>query len=111
MGISEELYILLNAVWTGINICIVYESLSCFRKVVKHKDWVVSIQDFGFWIFTSVYMFARVFSCNNGKWRWYYFIGIVVGVWAIHIIWGRIEKTCRKIRKTLKNKGKTRIIK
>lgn len=111
VGISEELYILLSAVWTGCVVWSIYTLIRMVRKMIKHKDWIVSAEDFLFWIFASVFVFHQMFLVVNGTIRWYFFIGLVVGGWSVHTIWYMCEKVLRKIKKTLKNKHKNRIIK
>lgn len=110
MGIVEELYILLSAIWTGCVVALFYEILCFLRSIVIHKSWMVSCEDFFFWVFSSAYIFHQVFNTNDGNWRWYIFIGIVVGFWAIHTIWCSGKKLLLKAKKVLKNKGKSRII-
>lgn len=105
MGISEELYILWSAVWTGCVICGVHEALCLLRRIIKHTDRMVGVEDFLFWVGTTVFVFQKVFEVNNGSWRWYFALGIVVGVWAVHTIWSGLEKVVRKLKKSLKNKG------
>ncbi len=110
MGISEELYILLSAVWLGCVVGAVHEVLCTIREIVKHREWIVNLEDFFYWIFVSVYVFESIFLVNNGNWRGYICIGVVVGVWSIHTIWYVLKKVFLKVRKTLKNKGKHRMI-
>lgn len=111
MEISEELGVLLNAVWTGCVVGNIYGMLIVIRGVIKHRDWMISIEDFGFWIFASVYVFEQVLLTNNGNWRWYIIIGIVVGSWSTYTIWCVVKKLVEKLGKALKNKGFHRMIK
>lgn len=110
MEISEELYILASAVWTGCVICSIYELIVITRSIVKHSDFIVAIEDFFFWILTSVYIFNQLFQANNGNWRTYFFLGVVLGVWSVHTIWCTLRKVLCKVKKSLKIKEKERMI-
>ncbi len=110
MGISEELYILWSAVWAGCLICGSYKLFTVARYLVKHKEFIIAIEDFTFWIITSVYIFSQLIKVNNGNWRIYFLLGIVLGAWSIHTIWCVLRKVFRKMLKTLKIKGKESMI-
>ncbi|MFI3171823.1 MAG: spore cortex biosynthesis protein YabQ [Eubacteriales bacterium] len=104
--ISEELYVVLYAVWTGGVICSVYWGIRMLRRWIKHWDSIVSIEDFCYWIFVSFFVFEQIFISCNGNLRWYFFIGIVVGVWSIHTILCVVEKGVHMVKKKLEKPHK-----
>lgn len=97
-----ELYVFFNAVWTGCMVTLLYTALRIFRRVIKHNLLVVSIEDALFYLFSSVYIFYQIFLSTNGVLRWYFFLGVVLGVWSIYTIWYGVEKVIKKSIKHLK---------
>lgn len=102
--ISTELEILFTAVWSGIVVYGSYTLIRCIRKVIPHKDWVISFEDFCFWVYISVYLFGQIFYTTSGNLRWYLVFGLFIGGFSAHIIWKSVENTYQKIKKALLSK-------
>lgn len=103
--ISEELYILFTAIWSG---CVVYGSytvLRVVRKLIPHREWMVSLEDFCFWIVISIYLFSQIFYTTSGNLRWYIVVGLIIGGFCAHIIWSSAVKLSRQVKKVLIKKG------
>ncbi len=94
--LSIELSVFLYAIWTGCVVCGVYIGISFLRLLIKHTNCIVSIEDFLFWIFSSVYVFRGMIESCNGRIRWYYFLGIVAGAWSVYTIWYMLKKVINK---------------
>ena len=98
-GIVEEIIIFQVAVISGAVVRFFYQSLCCFRKIWKHKRWVIELEDLGFWIGTALYLFVQIYYTNNGVIRGYFILGIVVGA----IIASRILKKIKKLHQKIYN--------
>ena len=93
LGIEKELAIFLQAVLSGNQICLMYDILRVFRRLVKHNLLCVSIEDILFWIGTGFYLFVRIYETSNGTIRWYFVLGVLFGGFATYYI---IEKLAKK---------------
>ena len=102
MTISEELYIFFYAIWAGCLVQLVYEGLGLWRKVVSHKNSMVNVEDFIFWVWASVWIYNSALETCSGEIRWYFVIGIVAGAISLHTIWYRVKKILKYIKNYLK---------
>lgn len=82
--IREEFSIFLEAAWYGMMIAISYDVLRILRRIVKHHDIMVGIQDFLFWVAVGIVVFAMIFQCNDGVVRGYIFMALLLGAYAYH---------------------------
>lgn len=94
--LNIELSIFFYAVWTGCVVCGVYIGICFLRLLIKHADCIISMEDFLFWVFSSVYVFQGMVECCNGVIRWYYFLGIVVGSWSVYTMWYMVKIVINK---------------
>lgn len=101
LEIAMELHVFFYAVWTGCMVCGVYATIRIARRLIKHSLVMISIEDFIFWIFASIYTYYHIFLSTYGVLRWYFFMGLVAGTWCSHTIWCMLEKIIGKIIKTL----------
>lgn len=101
LKIAMELHVFFYAVWTGCVVYGIYGLIRLARRILKHSIILISVEDLIFWIFTSVYTYHHIFLSTFGVLRWYFLMGIVVGVCSAHIIWCMIEKITEKIIKSL----------
>ena len=100
--IAEELYIFFYAVWTGCVVYSVYFCIGIVRKMWKHKLWVISIEDYMFWILSTIYIFYNILEVSNGVLRWYFFVGLAFGVASMYMIWCNVMKIVKKVRNKIK---------
>lgn len=80
LGIGAEMKIFVHAVLTGIFMAAVYLSLRVLRRLLAHALWAVNIEDMLYWIFISLYLFVQIYHTSDGIIRWYFALGVVVGV-------------------------------
>lgn len=103
--IREELLIFIMAVIAGAVVRLSYRALTIFRKIFKHKLWVINLEDLVFWLVISVYLFVQIYHTSNGSIRWYFVLGVVVGVVGISAFIQKIEKALKKIYVSKKEKN------
>lgn len=93
LGIEKELAIFLQAVLSGNLLYLIYRVLYLFRKLIKHNNFWISIEDLGYWMFVGIYVFLGMQKTCNGNIRWYYIVGLLGGGLATAIF---VRKIVRK---------------
>lgn len=78
---SRDTIFLLQAFAMGGLITFVYDWLRVLRRVVPHRQWVVSLEDFSFWVFCAVYVFLWMYRVSNGSMRWFAVAGALFGMY------------------------------
>lgn len=79
--IMKEVYFLLGSVLMGIIVTFGYDFILIWRRLVKHKLFFVSVEDFIFWVICAVLVFYMLYEENNGILRWFAVLGAAVGMW------------------------------
>ena len=97
MGIGKELFIFLLAVLAGAIARLAYRCISCLREVVHHAHWVVELEDLVYWIGTAIFLFVQIYYTSNGSVRWYFILGVGIGVGIMSFLIVAVQKACRKI--------------
>ncbi len=77
---TTETGFMLHAFYMGIYITFVYDILRIFRRVIPHKDFMVSLEDMGFWIYCAVEVFLLMYHEGNGTLRWFAICGALGGM-------------------------------
>ena len=79
---AAENEFLLHALFMGIFITFVYDILRIVRRVIPHKDFFVSLEDLGFWIYCALEVFLMMYHESNGTLRWFAVLGAFTGMFA-----------------------------
>lgn len=79
-SIIRDNYFLLYSLLLGISVTVLYDLLRIFRRVVGHSDWLVSLEDFLYWIVVAICVFYMMHKENNGTLRWFAILGAAVGM-------------------------------
>lgn len=106
LEIDMELHIFLSAVWTGTVVFNVFMVLGLAEATFRFNKFLICLVDGCYWLWTSWYVFVQIFRATNGVIRWYFILGIVVGIWSTHMIWYSAKKVVKLIEKKLANKYK-----
>lgn len=77
---SGDTAFLLQAVGMGIGITFLYDWLRIFRRVLPHRQIVVSLEDLFFWIFCTMFVFWWMYRVSNGGMRWFAIAGALTGM-------------------------------
>lgn len=97
--IGDELSVFFHAILTGAVVGGVYAFLVLVRKVISHSIVIISIEDIIFWIWAALYIFIRMYNTSYGSVRWYFILGIVVGVLVELFLFRKCKKCLDKWRK------------
>lgn len=87
---SKDTLFLLQAVGVGAAITFLYDWLRTIRKVIPHKQIVISLEDLLFWIFCGIQVFLWMYRVTNGGMRWFAIAGALVGMWFYKKLISRI---------------------
>ena len=82
-AIGSELHHVLNCLWYGVVLFMVYDALRIFREMIRHAAWVIGLEDLLFWIWAAFYLFSRFFVDTYGTVRGYQLLMTGIG----GIIW------------------------
>lgn len=82
--ILQELQGVGAAVVSGAVITIVYDLIRIFRRVIAHGNIWIGFEDFIFWIWTSFWIFSVLYRENDGSFRMYTIISMVLGMLLYH---------------------------
>ncbi len=93
--VGREFFIFIYAVLAGMFLMLSYKFLQLMRCLIPHKPQIVNMEDLLFWVFTSFYLFQKMYRTTNGSVRWFFVIGIILGA---EIIWYCCFKGRRHIR-------------
>ena len=107
-GIGREAAVFLYAGLSGMALLLVYQVLTCLRQVIRHSSLAVGVEDFIFWIGTSVYLFRQMYKTTYGSVRWFFILGVAAGVLAEYSCAILLKKICRMMKKKLEKYGKNR---
>ncbi|MFQ9933240.1 MAG: spore cortex biosynthesis protein YabQ [Lachnospiraceae bacterium] len=77
--IWNEVDLFLQSAWYGMMLGMSYDVIRILRRIVKHKNIIVYIEDYLFWVVWGVILFALIFNYNDGNVRGYVFAGVIIG--------------------------------
>ena len=82
--IAGELQTAITAFLSGALITIVYDVLRIFRRVLSHNNFWIGVEDFVFWMWTSLWTFSVLYRENDGNLRLYTMVFMAVGMIVYH---------------------------
>ncbi len=88
--IIQEVTFFLHSIFMGVVITFVYDWLLILRKLVKHRAFWVSFEDFFFWIACGIGVFYMLYRENNGVLRWFTVLGAMIGMLCYKLMISRI---------------------
>ena len=96
--IIQEVTFFLHSVLMGIVITFFYDWFLILRKLIKHNNFWISVEDFLFWVACGLGVFYMLYRENNGILRWFTVIGAMIGMacykWLISNRFIHIMSTC-----------------
>lgn len=89
--------VFLSAVVSGAIVRLVYQCIRCFRRIVSHTLAAIGAEDLIFWLGSAVYMFVQIYHTSDGSIRWYFLLGVVLGVILMSVFLNGAGKLIKKI--------------
>ena len=78
--IVEESRFLLYCFLSGIVITMVYDVFRIFRRVFRHGNFWIAVEDIFFWTGAGIFLFYMLYKTNNGIIRWFLIAGVALGM-------------------------------
>ena len=70
-----EWYFLLYSIITGVGFAYIYDNIRLFRRIFRHKRWLVDIEDILYWVVCFFVSFYLLYYGNHGVVRFFAVIG------------------------------------
>lgn len=80
LSIKWQVLIFFVSIFIGLSIGFFYDLIRVFRRIIKHKNIFVQIEDFLYWFFAAIYSFFIALYKNNGEIRFFFILGIFLGM-------------------------------
>lgn len=77
--VNAQILLFLTSIEIGIILGMVYDLVRIFRKLVKHFDWLIQIEDFLYWISCALIGFGILYMHNYSAIRGFIFLGMILG--------------------------------
>lgn len=85
-AITVELRFFLISILWGVIILLVYDGLRILRRLIPHNSFFLALEDLIFWVLTSLFIFAMIYTMNNGTIRGFSVMGMAIGMILYHYI-------------------------
>lgn len=92
-GVRWELLFFAEVFFLGFCLRMSYEILWIFRRLVRHRHFFITLEDFCFWLTGSILMFGLLFKENNGTPRLFAIFGVLIGMGMCHLGPGRLFRS------------------
>ena len=109
--IYDEVQLFAICFLLGMGLAFIYDIIRIARRLFRHWDWLVDLEDLLYWIFTGWAVFQTLFVFNRGALRGYAFLGLFVGVLLYSLTLSRIFLLLLKKLLPCWNKGKRFLLK
>lgn len=106
LGLEREMAIFVHAVIAGMAVYGVYTLLRVLRRIVKHNLLSISIEDFLFWVGTSFYLFIEIYYTSDGSVRWFFVLGVVLGMIMFSFLIFLTKKIYENFKKSVDKRTK-----
>ena len=87
--IIAEIRFFLLCMLDGFLLLMIYDVFRILRRIIKHKDAVVAIEDVLFGIFSGIQIFVLTYRYNNGVIRLFLFVGFLIGILVYNKVFSR----------------------
>lgn len=77
--IRSQASLFLSSMYIGLLIMASYDILRLLRRIVRHSNIVVGVEDFLFWTVAGFVIFAMIYTENDGALRWFVVVGVYIG--------------------------------
>ena len=92
-AITVELQFFFMSILWGVIILLVYDILRILRRLIPHNVIILAIEDIIFWVLASLFIFAMIYTMNNGTIRGFSVMGMGIGMTLYHFIFSDLFVT------------------
>lgn len=79
---------LLITIKLGVKLALFYDIIRIFRFLISHKKFVISIEDFFFWVYATLIIFQLQLEQSNGVLRGFSVLGMLLGMFLYNKLLG-----------------------
>ncbi len=79
-SILTEARFLMISILSGAGMIFLYDFFRIFRRVVHHGTVWIAIEDFFYWLFCALFIFAMLYQENDGLIRGFAMGGLLIGM-------------------------------
>lgn len=110
-SVYKEWELLLQTIKMGIKLAFIYDGVRIFRILISHKNIMISLEDFFFWIYATWIIFQLQLEKSEGVLRGFSILGMMAGMVLYNKILGErllvlAEKGIGFIKRQLTEIGK-----
>lgn len=80
LSMKNQIFIFTYIIGVGFLTGILYDLFRIIRKVIKHSNFFIHIEDIIYWILVTFIVFKFIISKNNGETRLFLIAGVMVGM-------------------------------
>lgn len=91
-GIEEEGMVFVQALLAGMIVYCAYNCIRKFRRIVRHRLWVIVVEDVIYWIGISLFLTVQMYYASDGSIRWYFVLGVLLGCAGCAVVERRLKK-------------------
>lgn len=84
-----EWELLLITIKLGVKLALFYDIIRIFRFMISHKNFVISIEDFFFWVYATLIIFRLQLEQSNGVLRGFSVLGMILGMFLYNKLLGK----------------------
>lgn len=84
--IAFELKYFKLCIFFGFFLLMTYDVFRILRRLIRHRDFFVTIEDVVYGIFIGIQIFLLNYENNNGVVRFFMFLGLIIGSIIYHKI-------------------------
>ena len=88
-SICWEWELVLIAIKIGMKLSFIYDGIHIFRLLFSHRKFIISVEDFFFWVYATMIMFQFQLEQSNGILRGFSILGTVLGMMLYHVLLGK----------------------
>lgn len=85
-----EWYFLLYSIMTGFGFAYIYDNVRLFRRIFRHKRWLVDVEDILYWVVCFFVSFYLLYYGNRGVVRFFAVLGAAIGMYLYGRTIGRL---------------------
>lgn len=83
--IMQLRFFAISILWGAI-VLLTYDGFRIFRRLKKHGNIMIAIEDILFWIAASIFIFVMIYQVNDGIIRGFCVMGMAIGMVMYHFI-------------------------
>lgn len=83
-----EWELLIQTIKLGIKAAFIYDGILLFRLLFPHKNIIISVEDFLYWIYVTAIIFQLQLAQSSGVIRGFCILGIILGMAVYNKLFG-----------------------